>query len=137
VTALERVAPVFAVVGDDPAAEAYVREQIAFYASTPAYAPVLDHHGWGALGTRLRGLLATGDTVAMRDAIADDVLDAFAVCGRTWLDAARAARSSRAGLVDRVAFYRVPGSGPEPADVPTLRAALSSSVRPPSGQRPA
>ena len=26
-----------------------MRKQIGFYASTPAYAPVLEHHGWGGL----------------------------------------------------------------------------------------
>ena len=34
------------------AATQAVKAQLAFYASTPAYRPVLDLHGWGDLHTR-------------------------------------------------------------------------------------
>ena len=37
---------------DDPRLAA-MRSTISFYGSTPAYRPVLDHHGWGALGDEL------------------------------------------------------------------------------------
>src|SRR5208282_1995445 len=33
-----------------------VRQQIAFYGSTPAYRGVLDRHGWGGLGDELNAL---------------------------------------------------------------------------------
>jgi hypothetical protein len=37
-----------------------VRQQIAFYGSTPAYLPVLDQHGWGALQPELKALSKDG-----------------------------------------------------------------------------
>ena len=45
--------PVFTLVEASPtyaADAAYVRGQIAFYASTPTYRAVLTHHGWDAIG---------------------------------------------------------------------------------------
>ena len=33
------------------AATQAVKAQLAFYGSTPAYKPVLEHHGWGDLQT--------------------------------------------------------------------------------------
>src|SRR5204862_5710564 len=49
--------PVFVVTGRNEeemaAAAKGVREQIAFYGSTPAYRGVLDLHGWGDMQTEL------------------------------------------------------------------------------------
>lgn len=77
--------PVFAVLGDSAAAraaaEAGVRRQIAFYASTPAYRPVLDLHGRGELADRLNKLSRQQAWAEMAGAIDDDLLDAFAVTG--------------------------------------------------------
>jgi probable F420-dependent oxidoreductase len=56
-----------------------VREQIAFYGSTPAYRPVLELHGWGALSDELHGLSRLGKWKEMGEAIDDQVLDAFAI----------------------------------------------------------
>ena len=56
-----------------------VREQIAFYASTPAYRPVLDAHGWGALQEELTPMSKAGRWTEMRELIDDDILDAFAI----------------------------------------------------------
>ena len=56
-----------------------VREQIAFYGSTPAYRPVLELHGWGALSEELHRLSRLGKWKEMGEAIDDQVLDAFAV----------------------------------------------------------
>lgn len=76
---------VFTVLGGTPeqraAAEAGVRRQIAFYASTPAYRPVLELHGWGELADRLNRLSRQQAWAEMATAIDDDVLDAFAVSG--------------------------------------------------------
>ena len=55
------------------------RERIAFYASTPAYRPVLEHHGWGDLQTALNVLARQGEWKAMGGLIDDDVLHAFAL----------------------------------------------------------
>ncbi|MHA6782242.1 TIGR03617 family F420-dependent LLM class oxidoreductase [Pseudonocardia saturnea] len=77
--------PVFTVLGDTPdqraAAEAGVRRQIAFYASTPAYRPVLELHGRGELADRLNKLSRQQAWAEMAGAVDDDLLDAFAVAG--------------------------------------------------------
>jgi probable F420-dependent oxidoreductase len=100
--------PGFVVTGpDDAAVEAAdqaVRQQIAFYGSTPAYRPVLELHGWGELQSELNTLSKRGEWVKMGELITDDVLDAFAVVAP--LD--RVAAEVRArfdGLVDRFSFY--------------------------------
>ncbi len=61
-----------------------VRDQIAFYGSTPAYRGVLELHGWGDLGDELHALSRGDDPdkwTKMGDAIDDEVLNAFAVVG--------------------------------------------------------
>ena len=52
-----------------------VRQQIAFYGSTPAYRPVLELHGWGDLQTELNTLSKRGEWVKMGELIDDSVLD--------------------------------------------------------------
>src|ERR1700722_14736651 len=75
--------PGFVVTGataaDVDAASQAVRQQIAFYGSTPAYRPVLELHGWGDLQTELNTLSKRGEWVKMGEIIDDEVLDAFAV----------------------------------------------------------
>jgi probable F420-dependent oxidoreductase len=61
------------------AASRGVREQIAFYGSTPAYRAVLELHGWAGLGDRLHELSLQGRWQDMGMIIGDDVLNAFAV----------------------------------------------------------
>jgi hypothetical protein len=61
------------------AAVATVREQIAFYASTPAYRPVLEAHGYGALGDALHQLSLSGRWSEMSTLIDDDLLHEVAV----------------------------------------------------------
>jgi probable F420-dependent oxidoreductase len=57
------------------------REQIAFYASTPAYRAVLDLHGWGDLQPELNRLSKEGRWTEMANAIDDEVLHEFATVG--------------------------------------------------------
>jgi probable F420-dependent oxidoreductase len=75
----------FACVGRDDAelAEAIrgTRQQIAFYASTPAYRPVLDLQGQGALQPELTRLSREGRWQDMGAAIDDELLRAVAVVG--------------------------------------------------------
>lgn len=78
-------APAF-VVGRDSEEEieqgiAFVKKQIAFYGSTPAYRPVLELHGWGALQDDLNAMTRRGEWDRMADLIDDEVLHAFAVVG--------------------------------------------------------
>ncbi|WP_328469733.1 TIGR03617 family F420-dependent LLM class oxidoreductase [Actinoplanes sp. NBC_00393] len=96
------------VLGADPQqrarAEEAVRGQIAFYASTPAYRPVLELHGWGELADRLNLLSRRQAWAEMAAEIDDDVLDAFAVSG----DPATVAAGLRARfgrVIDRISLY--------------------------------
>jgi probable F420-dependent oxidoreductase len=82
-------------------AVAGVRRQIGFYASTPAYASVLEHHGWGDLHTEAHAFTKEGRWAELGDLVDDEVLAAFAVVGE--LDSVGAAVRARfAGLADRV-----------------------------------
>jgi probable F420-dependent oxidoreductase len=56
-----------------------VREQIAFYGSTPAYRGVLELHGWAGLSDELHELSVQGRWQDMGTVIDDSVLNAFAV----------------------------------------------------------
>ena len=89
-----------------------VRRQFAFYASTPAYRPVLQLHGWGELSDRLRLMVRQGDPpAAMAAVVPDEVLDEFCVSARTWDGAIERARRRYDGLVDRVMFQSAPPAG--------------------------
>ena len=57
------------------------RQQLAFYGSTPAYAPTLECHGWGDLHPELNRLSKDGRWEEMASLIDDEVLDAIAVVG--------------------------------------------------------
>jgi probable F420-dependent oxidoreductase len=100
--------PGFVATGSDDrsmeAAVAGVREQIAFYGSTPAYRPVLELHGWGDLQPELNTLSKRGEWAEMGRLIDDDVLNAFAVVGPPDTVAAEL-RHRFDGLVDRFSFY--------------------------------
>lgn len=56
-----------------------IRAQLAFYASTPAYLPVLEHHGWGDLHTDLHTLSREGRWTEMAALLPDEVVTEFAV----------------------------------------------------------
>lgn len=107
-------ATVLGIVGADEGSDAggasreAVRRQFAFYASTPAYRPVLELHGWEALGDKLRALVRQGDAGAMAAVVPDEVLDEFCVSAPTWNEAIDQARHRYHGLVDRVMFQAAP-----------------------------
>jgi probable F420-dependent oxidoreductase len=71
------------VTGADEQAQAKAadaaRMQIAFYASTPAYKPILDVHGWGELYDVMHDLSLKGDWGAMGQHIDDEVLRTIAI----------------------------------------------------------
>ena len=50
-----------------------VKQQIAFYGSTPAYRPVLELHGWGELQDTLHGMSTTGAWDEMASVIDDEM----------------------------------------------------------------
>ncbi|MCB1644058.1 MAG: TIGR03617 family F420-dependent LLM class oxidoreductase [Pseudomonadales bacterium] len=60
-----------------------VAKQLAFYASTPAYKPVLAVHGWGDLQVEMNRLSKQGEWDQMGELITDEILDQFAVVGNT------------------------------------------------------
>ena len=100
--------PGFIVTGRDEdevaAAARRTREQIAFYASTPAYRPVLELHGWGDLQGELHVLSKRGEWQRMGELIDDEVLDTFAVVAPLD-DVATRVTERFGGLVDRFGFY--------------------------------
>lgn len=57
------------------------RNQIAFYASTPAYIPVLECHGWEALHTEARQMTREGRWAELANLVDDDMLHTFAAVG--------------------------------------------------------
>lgn len=96
---------------EDPAQADFVRSQIAFYASTPSYRPVMALHGWGEVADRLSELARQGDWVGMPRLISDEILETFAVvCGPGELG--EALKGRYAGLADRLTLY-LPYTGAE------------------------
>lgn len=77
--------PNFVVTGateeEFAASLASTRRRIAFYASTPAYRPVLELHGWGDLQPVLRDLSRDGQWARMGELIADDMVEEIALVG--------------------------------------------------------
>ena len=105
---LELVSSIFVIPGDSEAEQAAasqrVRQQLAFYASTPSYAPVMELHGWGGVREQLSRLAARGDWQHMPDLIRDEMLEVFAVGGK-WAELPGQIVTRYAGLLDRVMYY--------------------------------
>ena len=91
---------------------AATKQQMAFYGSTPAYRPVLEHHGWGDLQGELNSMSKQGKWAEMAGLIDDDMLGAFAVVGEPE-DIAAGIASRYGGVVDRISFYAPYQSDPE------------------------
>jgi probable F420-dependent oxidoreductase len=99
-------APIFLATGTDEEIQRAVdgiRVQVAFYASTPAYRPVLELHGWDDLGPELTRLSKEGAWQEMPALVDDEVLSAFAVIGSP-AEAAAEIRRRCKGAVERVAL---------------------------------
>ncbi len=97
----------FIVTGpDQPAVEAArqeARQRIAFYASTPAYRPVLECHGFHEVGQRLHQMSRQGKWQEMASLVSNEMVDAFAVVGR-YAEIADRLLERYGGLVDEVGF---------------------------------
>ena len=104
-----------------------MRERIAFYASTPAYAAILEHHGWQDLPAELHALSTRGEWAQMGRLIDDEMLSTFAVTGEPE-DAARELVGRYAGLADRVTVYGA-AEGNDDATFDVLVAARSLTGR--------
>jgi probable F420-dependent oxidoreductase len=87
-----------------------VRQQVAFYASTPTYRTVLEAHGWEEVGDRLSGLAREKRWEEMPREISDDMVSAFAVEAAP-NELGAALRERYEGLIHRVSLYTpfVPG----------------------------
>lgn len=78
-----------------------IRYRVAFYASTPAYRPVLSLHGWDDLGEKLHRMSVTGRWAEMPALVSDDVLEHFVAQG-TYAQLPEAIAARFGGLSDTV-----------------------------------
>ena len=102
---------VTAFVATSSEEEAFAREQIAFYASTPSYRPVMALYGWGTLAERLSTHASRGQWNKMPELVTDEMLHEF--CLVTDEDNLAAALKERYGrITDRLGLYTpfVPGT---------------------------
>ncbi len=124
---IELITSVFLVTGDSAqraAAEHHAREQIAFYATTPTYAPFLAYHGLEGLGDELKALARSGRAAEMPAKVPDALLEAVAVSAPPDRLGEAVRARYEGGLVQRVYPY-----GLMPADDPGPIAALVAGVR--------
>ncbi len=104
----------FVITGPDAETRAklraFVRQQIAFYGSTPTYRAVLACHGWSELGEQLSQLAAQQRWAEMTALITAEVEQTFAV-EADMADLGAALRERYSGLYDRITLYMpfVPG----------------------------
>jgi probable F420-dependent oxidoreductase len=84
-------------------AKAPVRQQLSFYASTRAYHPVLEVHGWQDVGQQLFRLSMEGNWPAMAKAITDEMLEQFAIIG-TYDELVPKIKERYAGVVTTLDF---------------------------------
>jgi probable F420-dependent oxidoreductase len=114
---LDLTAPVFVVTGkteqETRTMAKLVKDQIAFYASTPNYRAVLDLHGWAGIGEGLSKKIRTGDFATLSETITDEMLHTFAIVAPP--DQVPAALRARfAGLAQHTSIYfPVPQTDPE------------------------
>ena len=92
-------------VGEDAQAHTAARRLLAFYASTPAYRPVLDVHGWGDLQPELNAMSKQGRWQEMATLIDDEMLHTIAACGSP-ADVAAHIRDRVDGVSDRICLYQ-------------------------------
>ncbi len=116
---------VFVVTGRDEAEmekeREAVRQQIAFYASTPTYRTVLELHGWGDTAQELSRLAARQRWDEMPRLITDEMVETFAVVApRDRL--AEAVKARYTGLADRITYYAAFMEGDEDFWRETVRA---------------
>jgi probable F420-dependent oxidoreductase len=100
---------------------ASVRDQLAFYGSTPAYAPVLELHGLGDLHHELNRLSKLGRWTDMAALIPDELVEAIAVVGPRDTIAAQIVERA-AGVTDHVSL--VNSRNPDPANFADIVAEL-------------
>ncbi len=95
---------VTAFVATTPEEMNFARAQIAFYASTPSYRPVMDLHGWAGAAEKLSAHAAKGQWAEMPMLITDEMLNEF--CLMTEENRlADELKERYAGVADRLNIY--------------------------------
>ncbi len=84
--------------------EAFARMQIAFYASTPSYKPVMDLYGWGEIAEKLSGFASKGEWAEMPMLISDEMLSEFCLM-TTQENLADDLKKRYQGVADRLTLY--------------------------------
>ncbi len=101
------------------------RAQIAFYASTPSYRPVMALHGWEEQAEKLSVHAARGEWAEMSGLISDEMLQEFClVSDSTGLAGALKERYN--GIADRLTLYQPFIPGERDAFWKTLAAGFNS-----------
>ena len=80
--------------------KAAIQSQIGFYASTPAYRPVLEAHGWGELQTEANQFTREDRWDAMGELISDEILNTFAVVSEDIAQVPTLIKQRYGGLAD-------------------------------------
>lgn len=101
-------ASVIVATGEEEIVEA--RKTIGFYASTPTYRSVLEHHGWAEIGEQLSGHARHGRWDALGTTVTDEMVEAFAVVAAP-RDLRAALERHAEGLIHRAAPYAAFGTG--------------------------
>lgn len=109
---VERISTVFVVTGRSDAeisrAVGVVKQQIAFYASTPSYGVVLDTEGWD-FGPVLSNMSRRGEWAEMASVIPDEVVDAVAVVGAPE-EIGPKIKARYGDRVQRIGYYTLDGA---------------------------
>ena len=113
---LDLHASVFCVLGETEAeraaSEQQIREQVAFYASTPNYRALLRHHGLEDLGKELSGIVRTGDFENIAAKVPDKLLAEVAV-STDFGQLGGLLKQRYTRLVQRIAtYYPIPDQDP-------------------------
>jgi probable F420-dependent oxidoreductase len=95
---------VTAFVATTPEERNFARAQIAFYASTPSYRPVMDLHGWSGVADKLSAHAAKGEWAEMPMLVTDEMLREFCLVTEE-SQLATELKQRYNGIADRLALY--------------------------------
>lgn len=103
-----------AFIATTPEEMNFARAQVAFYASTPSYRPVMDLHGWGGVAETLSAHAAKGEWAEMPMLITDEMLGEFCLVTEENKPADEL-KKRYDGIADRLTLYTpfVPGEKDE------------------------
>ena len=99
-----------AFVATTPEAMNFARAQVAFYASTPSYRPVMALHGWAGVAEKLSAHAAKSEWAEMPMLITDEMLGEFCLVSEE-SKLANELKQRYNGIADRLTVYTpfVPG----------------------------